>query len=136
MKKAIILFIGIVLFSSCDIGKDRLVGKWDDIIKLSTKKVEFGAEADSVIIKTEGDWWWITHIKLNDSLYSYDGSDSIDLGSDHYKIIEDDFVVERRDKNTLFVKLTDNLMGAERKMVISLEAGDYFDGIVITQKGK
>ena len=132
MKKVIVLFLSIALFSSCD--KTRLDGDWDDIIKLSTNKVEFGAKADSVIIKTEGDGWWIEHIRLNDSFYSYYGSDSIDLESDHYKIVEDDFVVERRDKNTLFVKLTDNLTGEERKMVISLEAGDYFDGVVITQK--
>ncbi len=136
MKKAIILFLSIVLFNSCIIEKDEPLGQWDDIIKLSTRKVDFVAKADSVIIKTEGDWWWVEHIQLNDSIYSYYGNDSIDLESDHYKIVGDDFVVERRDKNTLFVKLNENTSGVERKLVISLEAGDYFDYVAITQKGK
>ena len=129
MNKVILLILTIVLVSACN-NED---GKWDDIIKLSTKNVEFGVKADSVVITTEGDWWWINMIELNDSIYCYYNNENIDLESDSYTIIEDDFTVERRDKNTLFIKMEENLTGEERVLIIGLEAGDYFDHVIITQ---
>lgn len=42
-------------------------------------------------------------------------------------------MVERRDKNTLFMKLNDNNTAKERVMTITLEAGDYFDYVTIKQ---
>lgn len=132
MYKIIVLFLSVILYSSCS-DKYGLDGKWEDNIKLSTKKVEFGVEADSVIITTKGDWWWIDGISLNDSNYVYYNNEDINLESDHYKIVEDDFVVERRDKNTLFVKMNKNLTGNQRVMTIVFEAGDYFDRVNIIQ---
>lgn len=131
MNKAVILLLSIFLISSCT-NKDPL-GQWDDNILLSTKSVEFGAGADSTIITTGGDWWWIDGISFNDSTYQYYGSEEVDLESDSYTIAEEGFVVERRDKNTLFIKLDKNETGEERSMGISLEAGDYFDYVNVTQ---
>ncbi|PLW95330.1 MAG: hypothetical protein C0591_11220 [Marinilabiliales bacterium] len=132
MNKVIFLFLSIILISSCS-KKDTPIGLWDDNIKLSTKNVEFGVNADSVVITTEGDWWWVAEITLNDSSYSYYNNENINLESDSYTIIEDHFVVERRDKNTLFIKLDENMTGEERVMIITLEAGDYFDHVKINQ---
>jgi hypothetical protein len=132
MNKVVLLFLSIILISSCS-KKEEPIGMWDDIIKLSTKNVEFGVTADSVLITTEGDWWWIDGIRLNDISYSYYNNENINLESDSYTIIQDDFVVERRDKNTLFIKLNENMTGEERVMIITLEAGDYFDHVKINQ---
>ena len=89
--------------------------------------------ADSVIVTTEGDWWWIDGILFEDSTYSYYHREDINLESDSYSIKEDCFIVERRDKNTLFVKLNENKTGNGRIMNISLEAGNYFDYVNIKQ---
>jgi len=132
MNKIIILLLGVLLMSSCS-DKKNIDGKWSDIIKLSVKKVDFSAKADSVIITTKGDWWWIDEILFGDTIYSYNGRNDINLESDSYTIKEDCFVVERRDKNTLFVKLNENDTGEKRVMTIGIEAGDYFDGVTINQ---
>ena len=123
------------MISSCSDKKDP-IGKWDDNIKLSTKNVEFGVMADSVLITTGGDWWWIAEISLDDISYSYYNNEDINLESDSYTILEDSFVVERRDKNSLFIKLNENVTGNERVMTIVLEAGNYFDYVYIKQSAK
>lgn len=134
MKKLLIVFLSFVLISSCE--KSEVIGGWDDNIKLSTKNVEFGVKADSVLITTEGDWWWIDAIYLDDSTYSYYNNENINLESGSYIIIEDNFIVERRDKNTLFVKLDENITGEERELIVGLAAGNYFDRVIIKQSAK
>ena len=132
MDKVIFLILSVLLISSCS-DKEDPIGKWDDNIKLSTKNVAFDAKADSVIITTEGDWWLVNGISINGISSIYYNRDSIDLESNSYTIEGDCYTVERRDKNTLFVKMNENLTGKERKMLITLEAGDYFDYVGIKQ---
>jgi hypothetical protein len=130
--RIIILLLGIFFTISC-FRKDDTIGKWADNIKLSKKSVDLKAETDSVIITTKGDGWWVDGISFEGSRYSYYHREDINLESDSYLIKEDCFVVERRHKNTLFVKLNKNCTGHERIMTISLEAGDYFDGVTVKQ---
>lgn len=132
MKKTMIFILGFFILASCS-DKEDPIGKWDDIIQLSTKNVDFAAKTDSVTITTEGEWWWIDGITFEDSIYSYYGREDVNLEADSYSIKEENFVVERRDKNTLFVKINENNTGVERKMNISLEAGNYFDRVTIVQ---
>lgn len=132
MNKVIILILSVFLISSCS-DKEDPIGKWNDNIKLSTKNVEFAAKTDSITITTGGDWWWIDGVSLGDSTYIYYDREDINLESNSYIIKENYFIVERRDKNTLFVKLVENNSGNERLMTIFLQAGDYFDYIHIKQ---
>lgn len=129
-----LLIAVLVIFASCEdqVSKDP-IGRWDDNIKLSTKSVDFKSTLDSVIISTEGDWWWIDGVMVDNTTYSFYGSDDIDLESEHYTIKQDCFVVERRNKHTLFVKLEANETGLERVITILFEAGDYFDRVTIRQ---
>ena len=127
-----IIAVVIVLYSCSD--NEDLIGKWDDNIKLSTKAVEFDANDDSVTITTEGDNWWVTDVTVNSE--SFHVIESIDIESDNYSIKYDCFVVERRDKNTLFVKVEENQLNTQRVITIGLEAGDYFDRVTITQAAK
>ena len=138
MNRIIVLILSIFILSSCSDkeGPEGLVGNSSDIIKLSTKYVEFGAMADSVIITTEGNWWWIDEIFFNDSSYSYYNNENINLESHSYIIEDDDFIVERRNKTTLFIKLNENITGIERELIIGLEAGNYFDDVFIKQSAK
>jgi len=132
MKRILSFTLLIVFFItiwSCSEQKD---GDWDDNIKLSTKAVEFSALSDSVTVKTGGSAWLISDISVN-SNYFYDFS-NINLESDSYTINQDCFVVERRDKNTLFIKVAENPLNAKRIITVGLQAGDYFDRVTITQK--
>lgn len=131
-KSTLIGLLGLSLLSSCS-DKEDPDGQWGDIIKLSTKNVDFQAAADSIIISTEGDWWWVDGINFEDSLYSYYDNPGINLEAESYTIEEDDFVVARQDAHTLFIRLNANQSGQARTMRISLEAGDYFDDVTVTQ---
>ncbi len=131
MKNIVLLFVfGLLFFTSCD-KKGKQDGLWDDNIELSIKDAVFDAKADSVLISTKGDWWWVCDITFNDSINPIDST--INLEANTYSIIGDNYVIERRDKNSLFVKLDENKTGKERVLFIGLEAGDYFDHVKITQ---
>jgi hypothetical protein len=132
MKNHLLLILCTVLINSCNPYTEEPIGKWHDIIKLSAKTVDFSAKADSVLITTKGDWWWINSISIGDSVYPANNREGINLESNSYVIKENGFVVERR-KNALFVKLDENKTGIERQLKISLEAGDYFDDVCINQ---
>jgi hypothetical protein len=133
MKKALSfslhVFIIFVLYS-CTKHRDI----WEDNIHLSTKAVEFSASGDSVIIKTGGIWWWVSDISVDGKWY-YAFND-VNIQTDSYTIKQDCFEVERRDKNSLFIKIDANTSNVKRIITVGFEAGDYFDRVTITQKSK
>jgi len=135
MKKLLLLSIVLIalIISSCEEDK-KTIGIWDDIIQLSTTSAEFSSLGDSITITTGGDWWWVTDVSVDDQWYY--GFTGIDLESDHYRIEEDGFVVERRDKNTLFIQVDANPKNSNRIITVGLQAGDYGDRVTITQKGQ
>lgn len=124
-----IIPVFVIVFTSCE--KDTPIGKWDDNIKLSAKTATFHADSDSVIITTEGTWWWVTDISVGNSVFY--GFEDVNLESDSYSIERDGIVVERRNSTTLFIKADANPTELERIIKVGLEAGDYFDRIFITQ---
>ncbi len=136
MKKLLcanLIIAFVITVYSCSDNKSNL-GEWDDCIKLSTKDVEFNSLENSVIVKTGGTGWWVTHVSVNnDCFYSFG---NVNPRSDKFLIELDCFVVERRDKNTLYIKLNENPLNVERIITVGLEAGDYFDRIKITQNPK
>lgn len=110
---------------------DKPIGQWDDIIKLSQKEAQFSSEKDSVLITTEGQWWWVTGISFNgNSNYDLSG---IDVTSDNFTIDEPEFKVERRSSTEIYIEMAKNQTDSLRTLNIELEAGDYFDGVKITQ---
>lgn len=132
MKDKVLLSLTVIalIFTSCtEIKKD---GDWDDVIQLSKKSAEFNAIGDSISITTGGDWWWITDISVNGT-YDNDFS-NVNMESESYTIMQDDIRIQRRDKNTLFIKVDSNPLNTNRIIAVGLEAGDYFDRVTITQK--
>jgi hypothetical protein len=133
MKRILCLclfLISLFIFVSCITSNT----KWKDNIHLSVRSADFNSSGDSAIIKTEGSSWWISHISVDSVCFgTFPG---IDLLSDKYLIIQDCFVIERRDKNTLFVRVDANPLHVKRIITIGFEAGDYFDRVTITQKSQ
>jgi hypothetical protein len=127
-----IVFGLIALFLFCTACERKSVdGDWDDNIHLSTKSVHFKSGTDSVLVTTQGTWWWICNVSVNGTYYL--PSEDIDVELDHYTFTQDCFVVERRDSKTLFIKANANTTGSIRTIRVQLEAGDYFDAVTITQ---
>jgi len=133
MKKIIVIFFGLLILSSCS--DKKMDGIWDDNIKLSTKNVELTSRIDSVTITTEGYGWWIGAVSFEDSTYACNSNKDIMLNLDSCSIIKEQFLIQKRNKKTLFVKLNENNTGKDRLMKIAFESGDYFDHVTITQTG-
>jgi hypothetical protein len=137
MKKALVLIAALIIICSCSdekgVDEQMVDGDWDDNIKLSTKDVDLASHTDSVIITTEGDYWLIGYVCFEDSIYDYYHQESINLEAESYVITENDFLIERQDKNTLFVKINENTSGNKRVLNITISSGDYFDNVFINQ---
>ena len=97
-----LLIIIILSFSSCE--SERPIGLWDDNIKLSEKEAQFSSDKNSIVINTEGEWWWIHEISLNgNSSFDLNG---IDTAANNFIIEETEFRIER--KNTTEIHNFDN----------------------------
>lgn len=132
MKQILSITLMIVSFITIYSCSEKELGDWDDNIKLSTKAVEFSSLSDSVTIKTGGSKWWVSDVSVNSDWFY--GFKDINLEADSYTIQQDCFVVERRDKNTLFIKVDENPLKVQRVITVGLQAGNYFDRVTITQK--
>jgi len=132
----ILLAFSLIALHSCDLlnddSEEELIGKWDDIIKLSTKTATLESSEGSVTITTGGTWWWLASISVNDHHY-YD-FDGVDMESSSYSIQRDCVTFQRVDEHTIFIKVDENSSGTKRTISVSLQAGDYFDGITLTQE--
>lgn len=110
---------------------DQPIGKWDDNIKLSQKEVQLSVDNDSMVITTEGSWWWIDGIYLNGSS-SFDRNE-IDTTAENFIIDEIEYRIERKNATEIYIEMTKNETGIERKLMIALQAGNYFDSITVFQ---
>lgn len=131
MKKIISLVLiafTIITFLSCSNQED---GKWDDNIKLSTKNVSFNSNENTVIVTTGRSNWWLVGIGLNGTLLDLQEIDGI---SQNFIVAHSDFTVERIDGNVIKITMNANTTTTERILDISLQNGNYFDGIKVTQK--
>jgi len=132
MKLNILVFIAaMIVLAACSQTKDSPIGIWDDNIKLSAKTAELTAAEDSVVFSTQGTWWWVTDISVGDSVFYR--FENVDLESDQYSITVGEIVVARKNSTTLMVKVAENTSDSARIISVGLEAGDYFDRVVITQ---
>ncbi len=130
MKKIFFILIGVLLFIfSCSKEVKNRIGDCSTPINPSISSAIFSSQGDSVIIKTENKWWWINHIMFEDSVH-YISKQRKDT------IHEKHFLIQKRDKKTLFVKFNKNKTSHKRKMQITLQAGNCFDNVTITQSAQ
>ncbi len=114
---------------------------------MSQKRVQIDGAKQTVKITTEGDWWWITDLSYNGrSIYFSDNkcwdangvvNDIIlKINREIVAIQSKDFIIEKKGKTAIYITMPENNTGRENKLVINLEAGNYFDDITIIQKSK
>lgn len=125
----LILFFVTVFLFSCSDSKD---GIWEDNIELSQKEVQFGAAQDSVVVTTKKDGWWIVEVSLNGAT----DFEQIENFNGEFLMDENEFTVERRSPKELYIEMSPNSTSSERKLIISFQSGNYFDGVTITQAAK
>ncbi|WP_066224658.1 hypothetical protein [Formosa haliotis] len=128
--KSLSIFLFLITFFSCS-EKDRPDGDWDDNIKLSQKKVPFSADRDSIVITTKGEWWWINEVMLNGNA-ELDRQD-VNTADKQFILESSEFMIERKNATELQITMTANPTDTERVLFIGLQAGNYFDSIILTQ---
>lgn len=129
MKKTIALTLFLLTILSCSDSKD---GDWDDNIKLSQKEVQFSSAQNTIEIATEGTGWWIGEISMDGELFDFN---DIDTTKENFTIEETEFSIERKNATEIYIAMQQNPTESERVLIIRLQAGNYFDGIKITQSG-
>lgn len=129
--KTIILLVVLTFLSCSKKNEQQSIGKWDDNIKLSQKKVEFSNKKSSVKITTKGKWWWIDNLQFNGRDIEFDREKT---NLENFIIEKTEFKIERKNSQEIYINMNENKTNKDRTLIISLEAGDYFDGIKVTQK--
>ncbi len=105
-----------------------------DTIKLSKNEVVFNGNKNAIKITTKGTFWWISDLQFNGKYINLQ-KEAKQTG-DNFLIINDDFTVERKSKTEIFIEMSENNTGKERKLRIGVQAGNCFDGITVIQKAK
>ena len=131
MKNAhfVLLLLMAVLFSCSEAEQD---GDWDDNIGLSQKEVQLSSSEDSIVITTKQVGWWINEVSLNGTR----DFEPTENANGNFLLDEEGFFIERRSPKELYVEMSPNATGSERKLRIGLQNGNYFDGVIIIQAGQ
>jgi hypothetical protein len=130
-KSALLLFLGITFLISCTNNTDnQIVGKWADNIVLSQKSAALNSAMNSITITTKYNGWWLDGIGLDNKNTDLTG---INRFSQNFIVTNSDFQVERKNGNTIIITMNQNTTNSERILYVSLQGGDYFDGIKVIQ---
>lgn len=135
MKKIVIYGIlalfGFFMNSCTKSENEEIIGKWDDNIKLSQKTATLNSNENSITITTESTFWWLGGISLNNKNIELADVEKL---SKNFVIANSDFQVERKeDGKKIIITLKQNNTNSERILVVSMQNGDYFDGVRIIQ---
>lgn len=134
MKKILIyIFISLtgIFLNSCK--KNNMDGDWSDNIKLSQKSVQFNSTTNSITITTETTNWWLNRIALNGSDLDLE---NIKIHNKNFEITNPEFQINRKDGNKIIISVPENNSNNERTIIISLQNGNYYDGIIVNQSKK
>ena len=94
-------------------------------------EIVFGSDEGSEVINSEG-LWWLSGVKIPQSDIWYKGNGDIhttgELGTYEW------MTLEKPTNKSLLIKVDKNT-GGERNFQIVVTCGDFFDYILVTQKG-
>ena len=131
MKKYYLITCTVIFMSLAGCSKKDPIGKWEDNIKLSQKNATLQPGVDSITITTAGNSWWINNISLDSTMVP--NSFNINTSQPSFVFSTADFVLQRINGISLKIKMNANTGNANRRLLIGMQDGNYFDGIVITQ---
>ena len=109
------------------------VGFGKDTIKLSEKEVQVPASQSSYLITTQGTFWWISELYLAGNEIDYS---SVDTSGENFLIDNPEFSIERENSTQITIQLSTNTTGAQRELLIYLQAGNFADRIRVLQSGQ
>jgi len=133
MKTTVQISFIFILSAFCLVSCGSAESSENESVRLSAKQVELMPESDTTIITAQGPWWWISDIDVDGKrLYA----NPEDIQKTYMGIEGDWFTVEKISEEKLMVKVSQNKSRNSRKMVITLESGNYFDYISVLQKGR
>ncbi|HDZ14878.1 hypothetical protein LCGC14_1089650 [marine sediment metagenome] len=138
-KNTIFAIGTLLLLFSCsnndDNTKPAILGcNMPNIIDLSENEVQFKSEGDSVTITTGSQNWSLSEIQL-EGKPQYNLA-KVDVIAPTFIVQDSVFTVERRDRNELYIKMSENKTDENRKLLITLQQGNCFDGIRVEQVKK
>ncbi len=134
MYRYVLIFLFSILLLGCSQQENDLMrkdGAWDDDIRLSKHEIVFEASNGSEVINSEG-LWWLSGVEIPQSDIWYKGKGDIhttgELGTYEW------MTLEKPTQKSLRINVDRNT-GEERKFRIVVTCGDFFDYILVTQKG-
>lgn len=128
----LLLLAIIATISSCMQGTER-IGELNDSIKLSTRRADFSATNDSIIITTKGALWLVNDILVNGNYLIFN---PVETEKENFAINAGWFSIEKYNNTQLKVRVSENTSAEERNIKIVLESGGYFDHIDVNQLGR
>lgn len=109
-------------------------GDWDDMIGLSSRSVSFGNHCDTVCIQTRyKTGWWFASVNIDGKMYMGTLEEWEQQIAGKFRGVYDWLTIDYDDGTIMMIADTNN--GPERRFVIDLEAGNYFDSITGVQSG-
>jgi hypothetical protein len=131
-KNAWLFLLGIIFLASCSNNDvpDPIIGKWDDNIGLSQKTATLSSNTNTITITTKYSGWWLAGIGLDSNAIDLTGINNL---SENFIVTNSQFQVERKNGKTIIITMSPNTTGSERILYITLQGGDYFDGIKVIQ---
>lgn len=132
MKRLYTCLTGLLIAVTLISCKKNIDGKWDDNIKLSAKEISLESTQTSEVITTKSTSWWLNSISLDGKPADLSKVDKL---SKNFLIKESEFEIERKDDGRkIIVSMSPNKTNSDRILIISLQNGDYFSGVKVTQK--
>ena len=128
--KLIGLLLFITLITSCTNSKEDCLGCQNDTINLSKKLIEFDAEQNATTISTKGTNWILVEISYNNNIIDLSG---INTTATSFKVENDAFIFERKKSNEIYIEMSANYTGKEKKLIAILQDKNYFGQIAVLQ---
>lgn len=102
----------------------------EDPINISKKEILFNAELNTATISTKRTTWKLLEISYNNSIIDLSG---INPQSSSFRVENPNFIFERKNSKEIYLEMSANYTGNEKKLIAILQDGDYFGQITVLQ---
>ncbi len=128
--QSIVFLFFLVLSFSCTNTEGECLICNEDPIHISKKSIQFDAELNTITITTKGTTWKLIEISYNNSIIDLSG---INPQATTFKVENPNFIFERKNSKEIFIEMSANYTGNEKKLIAVLQDGDYYGQITVLQ---